>query len=748
MDKTKKVTFKGKVIRNVYSSESFKTYAVDFDQRKYPNVKKNKYGNASIIGELPDLTLGVEYEIIAEEQHSKYGISYRVINIRRDAPKNREDVLVFLEEILTDNQARVLYDSYPDIIDRIKANKLEDIDLEKLHGIGEKTFNRIKNKIVETFELADLVVEFKGILSLSVIKKIYDKYSSIEVLKTKLKSEPYTTLTKISGIGFKVADSITLQLQKDEIIDFGYDVKTSVDRCLSCLIYLLQENESEGHTKMNLADLRRQCMELVPECFNHFSEAMQSASIYYNKDTMDVALMQTYNTEKYIAETIVANIDNPNNVWDFDINKYRNVGEFDLSDEQMQAIDNVCKHNISILNGFAGSGKSFSTKALINMLDDNNKIYHIFAPTGKASKVISDFTGRRASTIHRGLGYMPPGQWEFNKDQKLFSDIVIIDEFSMCDINLFKHVVDAIDFNTTKLMLIGDNAQLPSVSCGNLLHDFLESDIIPTATLTKIFRYGDGGLMKAATDTRCCKTFLDQSMQGKATTFGLNKDYTFIDTGSDAIPSCAVALYKKLIDQGNKPEDIQVLTAKNVGDCGTIVLNNSVQKIANPNYGSGEFMKVGDTTYYVGDLVLEKVNNYKAELVPDENDMPFYDDDNQTAFVANGETGIIEEVHSTYVIINFDGVRVKYYRDNMNMIGLGYAMSIHKSQGSGIDNVILCTPKNHIFMLNSNLIYVGLTRTKKRCYHFGNISTINQAVAKKENLARHTFMQQLLLENK
>lgn len=741
----KQYKFKGVVIKCTYNTPDYKIYAVVVNKNDYPDIKQNKYGNVSILGEISDLTLGVEYEITAEEQTNKYGTSYKVINIRRDMPTTTEGTYLFLSEILTDNQAKVLIENYPNIIQKVKDNDLNDIDLSKLRGIGAKTFEKIKDKIITNFALMDLVIEFKNVLSMSIIKKIYDEYSSIDKLKEKLKVQPYTTLTRISRIGFKTADSIILQLQKENIIDFGYDVKTSPDRCLSCMLYLLEENENEGHTKMNLADLRQQCLKLVPACAEHFVDAIKDDNIYYNKDNMEVALRTTYETEKYIADTILSNLHNDSNVWDFDVQKYRAVGEFELSDEQMQILDVVCKNNISILNGFAGAGKTASTQGIINMLKDNNKSFRLFAPTGRASKVLHENTNEAASTIHRGLGYVPPNQWTYNEWQKLCTDIVIIDEFSMVDIWLFKKLLDAIDFKYTKLLMIGDNAQLPSVSCGNLLHDFMETNIIPTVTLNKIFRYSSGGLMKCATDTRCCKEYLTKDMKSKATVFGDNQDYMFIDLASELIPKNVVALYKKLLDNGSSIEDIQVLTAKNVGDCGSIELNNMIQRIANPNYGSEVSMKVGDTTYYEGDLILQCVNNYKAEIVPDKNDMNCgFEDEPETAFVANGETAIIEEIYNTYIIANFNGVRVKYYRNDMNMIKLGYCISLHKSQGGGFKTVILCTPQSHIFMLNSNLLYVGLTRMKEKLYHLGSLQSVNQAVKKKANLTRHTFMQNLL----
>ena len=767
MSEQKLFKFKGTIIKCTYNTPDYKIYAVDVSKKDYPDIKQNKYNNVSILGELSDLTLGVEYEITAEEQINKYGVSYKVINIKRDIPTTVEGTFLFLSEILTYNQAKVLVENYPHIIQKVKDNDLDDVDLSKLKGIGEKTFSIIKDKIITNFALMDLVIEFKNVLSMSIIKKIYDEYSSIDKLKEKLKSQPYTALTRISRIGFKTADSIILQLQKESIIDFGYDVKTSPDRCLSCMLYILEENENEGHTNMNLADLRQQCLKLVPSCAEHFVDVVKDNSIYYNKEDMTIALRTTYETEKYISDTILANLNGANNVWDFDTQMYKKVGEFELSDEQMQILDVVCKNNIAILNGFAGAGKTASTQGIINMLKDNNKSFRLMSPTGRAAKVLHENTKESASTIHRGLGYVPPNNWTYNNDHPLACDIVIVDEFSMVDIWLFKKLLEAIDFKHTKLLMIGDNAQLPSVSCGNLLHDFMEANIIPTVTLNKIFRYSSGGLMRVATDTRCCKEYLTKDMKSKATVFGDNQDYMFIDLASELIPKNVVALYKKLLDNGNSIEDIQVLTAKNVGDCGSVQLNNMIQKVANPHYGSEVNMKVGETTYYEGDLILQTVNNYKAEMVIretpttyeedifDENPFgvnPFgtdyhfnqNDDDPATAFVANGETGIIKEIYNTYVIVDFNGILVKYYRNDMNMVKLGYAISIHKSQGGGFKTVILCSPQSHIFMLNSNLLYVGLTRMKEKLYHLGSLQSVNQAVKKKANLVRHTFMQKLL----
>ena len=752
MNDLKEVVFKGRIIKKMYDGGDYKVFAVDVNRNIYSDIKLTKYGNATINGEMQDLTIGVEYEIKAIEQNGKYGYGYKVLNIRTDKPHSSTDMYVFLQEILTIQQADTLYNAYPDIVERVLENRLDDVDLNKLKGIKEYTFNIIKNKIIENYGLAELVVEFQGFFTISMLKKLYDKYTSIEMIKQKIRENPYKCLCGLARVGFKTADGLILELEKtsnnaiknnkEPIMQFNCDLKTSKERCLACVFYLLEENENEGHTKMDISELRDQCMKFTPACSQYFVECLKHKDIFYDKDAMFVSLKYTYKTEKFIAENIIHGL-NICNTWNYDINKYKSVNGCELSDGQVKVLDLICKNNVCILNGAAGCGKSYSTQAIINMLKDNNKSFRLFSPTGKAAKVLSEYTKETATTIHRGLGYIPPDKWVYNEDHKLDCDVLIIDEFSMTDIFLFKKVIEALDFNKTKLLLIGDNAQLPSVSCGNLLHDFMQSNIVPTVTLTKVFRYGEGGLMKVATDVRFCKKYLDDNIK-KFTYFGNNKDYAFINVGSNIIVSNAVALYKKLLQQGYTVEDIQVLTAYKKGGCGSLEINNQLQKIANPNYGKTDYMKIGDTCYFKGDIVIQNVNNYHAKIFVDDN---WVDEDGVEAFIANGETGIIKDVNSSYVLIDFDGVVVKYARNDMNSVGLGYSITIHKSQGSSIRIVILLTPQSHTFMLNSNIIYVGLTRMKVKCFHLGNKDTVNIAIKKKANLVRNTWMQDLLKQH-
>lgn len=731
--------FKGKVVKPIYKSDSFSVYALDVDMVAYPNIKQNKYKNTSICGELQDLIADVEYEIEATEQDTKYGVSYKVIKIKRDEPTTKEETYSFLREILTENQAKTLVDNYPDIITMVKENRISEVDVSKLKGIGNKSLEKIKNKIVENFYLMDLVSEFGNILSLSMLRKIYERYSSVELLKKKLKTEPYNSLTRVSGIGFKKSDAIVLQLQKENVIDFGYDVRTSADRCLSCVLYLLQENENSGHTLMNLQDLRSQCLKLTPECVDSFVDVIKDDSIYYTKETMCVALRKTYEDEKYIANSIKYGL-SVNRKWDYDWKQYQDKGEYNLSDEQIKLLHSVCENNVVILTGGAGMGKSASTKMLIQMLDDNDKTFVLAAPTGKSAKVLKDFSKTDAKTIHRALAFNPQTGWGYNKDCKIDCDVFLIDELSMVSVELMTHVIDAIDFDKTKLVMIGDPNQLPSVSAGNVLHDFLASRIIPVVRLTKVFRYGSGGILTAATDIINGNKYIPDN-NSKIISLGDDGGYTFIKSDDKSIINEAVALYKKLITVGMngyvyKPEEIAVLTAYNKGDYGATVLNNYLQRIANKNYGSELCCKHGETTYYLGDIVMQRANNYEMQVYEEEDE----------AFVANGECSKISLIDKNFMVSDFDDIRIKYNREDLSDLALSYSYTIHKSQGSTIKVVIVISPRSHIYMSSSNLLYVAVTRSSDKCFHFGLPSTINMAMKKKENFNRHTFMQKMLTE--
>lgn len=736
------MNFKCTPERLVYNSDEYKIYGCSVNSFEYPDIQVSKYGTATIKGNVQELNLGVEYIVKAKEISDKYGVGYEVINIKREKPTTLDATRNFLYEILTPNQTDTLLEAYPDIVDRIMNNRLDDIDLNKTKGIKDCTFNVIKQKVIENFKLADLVEEFRGLFSLSIIKKLYDKYPSVEKIKEVIRTEPYECLCRLSGIGFKTADGMLLTLEKESkqckengknpILFFGFDLKPSYQRAKACVDYILNENEANGNTYVKVGDLKKQFEILVPEAIANLPLILKGDNdVIFDRESLSVCRKETYETEKYIAEKIKEGL-SINTKWDCDCSKFRSLDGFDLTLDQCKTSEYMCIYNIVMLVGYGGAGKSSSTQAFVNLLKHYNKSFLLLAPTGRAAKVLTGFTGENAMTIHRGLGYMPPNDWNFNSEHPLPYDVVIVDEFSMVDIFLFKHLLEAIDFNRTKLLIIGDDAQIPSVGAGNVLYDLLCYKKIPTITLDKVFRYGKGGLSTVATDARTQTEYLDKNKKGMQV-FGEDQSYIFMPLQQDGIVDYTVKLYKTLLTKGYSVEDIAVLSCYNVGDYGVIELNKRLQEAVNPNPDAK--IVFGDSEFRLNDIVMNYANDYKAVLYNEE----FLDDKN-TTFIANGESGMVDKIENNSMVSNYDGTLIYYDKGKLKNIRLAYAITTHKSQGGQFKVVILITPRSHTFMLNSNLLYVGISRAKEKCYHLGEIKTVNNALKKKENFDRKTLL--------
>ena len=709
---------------------------------EYPQIQIGKYGTCTIKGNVQELNLGVEYTVKAKEISDKYGVGYEVINIKREKPTTLAATRNFLYEILTPNQTDTLLEAYPDIVDRIINNRLDDVDLNNTKGIKDYTFNVIKQKVIENFKLADLVEEFRGLFSLSIIKKLYDKYPSVEKIKEVIRTEPYECLCRLSGIGFKTADGMLLTLEKESkqckengknpILFFGFDLKPSYQRAKACVDYILNENETNGNTYVKVGELKKQFEILVPEAIANLPLILKGDNdVIFDRESLSVCRKETYETEKYIAEKIKEGL-SINTKWDCDCSQFRRLEGFDLTLDQCKTSEYMCIYNIVMLVGYGGAGKSSSTQAFVNLLKHYNKSFLLLAPTGRAAKVLAGFTGENAMTIHRGLGYMPPNDWNFNSEHPLPYDVVIVDEFSMVDIFLFKHLLEAIDFNRTKLLIIGDDAQIPSVGAGNVLYDLLCYKKIPTITLDKVFRYGKGGLSTVATDARTQTEYLDKNKKGMQV-FGEDQSYIFMPLQQDGIVDYTVKLYKTLLTKGYSVEDIAVLSCYNVGDYGVIELNKRLQEAVNPNPDAK--IVFGDSEFRLNDIVMNYANDYKAVLYNEE----FLDDKN-TTFIANGESGMVDKIGHNSMVSNYDGTLIYYDKGKLKNIRLAYAITTHKSQGGQFKVVILITPRSHTFMLNSNLLYVGISRAKEKCYHLGEIKTVNNALKKKENFDRKTLL--------
>lgn len=742
MSEVKRVKFVAEFYKQVFPKNAneetnYRICAMNVDKEKnedvYDELKFNKYGNITLVGDLPELYEDVDYTIEAEEKLSKnkaFGYQYNVIRITRQKPTNKTQSKKFLTEILTHNQAETLLKAYPNIIDKIINNDLDDIDLNKTKGIKEKLFEKIKYKVIQNFCLMELIDKYtteegEQLLSFSVLKKLYNNYSSVEKIENAIKKYPYETLCNLSGIGFKTADKVILKLNPNMI--------NNIQRTVACIKYLLSENENNGNTYMNTKELHKEIGKLIPEAMHHFATVIKdNKDLYISSDKKIIANRKTYETELFISNKIKELLIKPNK-WCIDYKKYIENDGVKLTEQQSFSLKNLCDNNISLLVGYSGSGKSQTTQAIISMLEDNDKTYRIMASTGKASKVIATYCQRPATTIHRGLGFNPEKGWLYNHKNPLDVDVVIVDETSMVDIFLAKHLLDAIDVNRTKLVFVFDEAQIPSVSCGKFAYDMINSEVIPYTRLTKIFRYGEGGLYWVATETRNGNQFVESTHTG-VKNFGNNKDYSLISVPQEKTIDYTLKLYQHLLNNGNTIDDIMVTMALNKGDYGAIEVNRRIQEIANPPSPHKKEIKLKINTFREQDKVMQIVNNYTAINSDYEKDTIF-----------NGDTGTIIKIKGDEVFVDYGDKVIIYGRNDLDQLMLAYAVNIYKMQGSSAKNIILLTPKAHTYMLNRNLLYTGQTRAKQRVYHIGSPKTINIALKKSANYERRTFLKDMLM---
>jgi exodeoxyribonuclease V alpha subunit len=510
--------------------------------------------------------------------------------------------------------------------------------------------------------------------------------------------------------------------------------------------YYLDENEQEGNTKMYIEDLKAKVYTYAKETSIFFDKLLDNDIFHVDIINQVIGNKSTYNIEKYIAETLL-NANKRPILWSFNLEPYKTLGEFKLTEQQRAVQELLCNNNVVVLNGPAGSGKTSSVKSLINMLNDNHLDFLMACPSAKAAKVLEKYAGFPATTIHRMLGYQNGG-FMYCKTNPLPADLIIIDESSMLDIFLAKSVLEAIDFNRTKLLLIGDSYQLSSVGAGNLLHDIINSNVCPISTLTEIFRYSEGGLVTVATDTRNGKQFLPYIISPETQVIPKGNSFFFCPQSKETCVDYSVKMYLKLAET-NSLEDTIVITSQNKGPQGAITINNQIQNAINPKKNENVLQLVREdytVEYRENDMVMQTVNDSHSIICDefgdyerDENGDPLYE-----TLIANCETGRIVYVNNQHLVVKFDNHYILRHKSDLDKMSLAYAITAHKSQGSGYKNVIVVTPSTHTYMLNSNLLYVAFTRAKEKCFNIGNPKTIAVAVKKKQNLSRETFLQDII----
>lgn len=681
-------------------------------------------------------------------------------NINLDKSKS----LQFLLKIIGNESANMYYiknllDIYPNTIEYILND--ETPDLTKVKYVKSKRWKYIKELVLENISLLQLNDMLENVFDITTLINLKEYYTEFlgptyndeiinNIILQNIKKEPYDTLCRISGINFLTVDKILLNAYDKQQTLWNIDLKSSLERCTSFIIYFLL-NKLNGSTKIEKNKLL-QAMKYkygLIACSHEFYNALNDYRLKIIGEC--VSLTNYFNEEKNISNFIFKALDIKNN-WNININLYNEIDNFILTNDQLNTLKLINENQLVLLNGYAGTGKSSSIKALINMLEDNNKTYKILAPTAKAAKTISEYTCRHASTIHFLLcadvpdfdinisdnEYINISNREASNDfkyEKLDYDIIIIDECSMLSITLFNILLRYIDPTKTKLLLIGDSYQLPSIQNGNLYQDLLEINDIPKITLDKIFRYTEDGLINVATNIRLGNKYLTNESEQY-----IGESYSFYNY--DDIPKMLNAVlnkYVELINNGNNIFDIAILTAKNIGNSGTNILNSCVQSIINPISEFDDFISimVNDTTikFKENDVVMNIKNNYNAIPI----------NKTEKVLIANGQTGIIKSVNSVNntMIIDIDGNKFEFEYADIRNLRLAYCFTIHKAQGSQFKNVIYITTKNDEFMTNANLMYVAVTRAQKNCYHYGDKTVINKKIKEQINLKRNTNLVEL-----
>ena len=524
------------------------------------------------------------------------------------------------------------------------------------------------------------------------LHKLYKE--DVKRFKESIHANPYHVLIDQAGMSWAKADELAVN---------RYCKRDDYNRCTYAVYETLKANEQHGNTRMMDSELAREVHNLAPETMLHIVKVVgNDPRIWYNAARHLVALSGTHRAEENIAEHIKRRLKAKRE------DVVNRANHESLTDEQFSAIELAINRDVSMLNGYAGSGKSFTTKTIISELEDRGLSYQLLAPTGIAAKVLRGYTGRQAMTIHMFL----TAPWK--------PDYIIIDEASMVSVHLLSALLDAVG-NKPRLVFVADNAQLASIQCGSVVQDIIDSGVVPRTQLTKIFRYNSSGIVTIATDMRqgSCE-HLTQDFP----------DYLFEPENNSEPIQQVVRHYEALMAQGYTPDDIMVLCPfnKNVG---ADALNAAISEFVNPNQTVRK-----NSAIKIGDKVINIKNDYSAGI------------DN---FIANGDIGYLRKyqpVHGDEDIVLVDFDNGEHNVGSLMRLKQAYALSVHKSQGSSAKVVIVLIDPSHGFFLSKNLMYVAVTRAREKLIVIGDEDTIAEGIKHEEQLERNTGLMEMLLDNR
>lgn len=629
-------------------------------------------------------------------------------------------------------------------LDTLAVMEFNPVKLSKIKGISKQKAIEISNAYNDMKEMQNVIMFLQtNQISTNMAIKIYNIYKekTIELVK----SNPYQLVEDVEGIGFTTADKIAIKL--------GIDLYGE-NRIKAGLIYTLKTaSEREGHTYLPKSVLVQNCLEilsfsdteanLIEKCIDYLQiEGMVKNFNYHSEDV--TVLTKFYYQEKYIARKLcklsMNQFDERFNFID-NINLYQRIHNIQLNGEQTDAVLASLNKGVSIITGGPGTGKTTIVRCILEMFKQQGNKVLLCAPTGRASKRLTETSGMEAKTIHRALEMNPAdgeGFFHRNENNPLDADIVIIDEVSMVDVTLLYHLTKALK-STARLILVGDKDQLPSVGAGNVLRDLIESKKIHTTQLINIYRQGNDSLI--ITNAHLINS-------GKMPVIDNSSKDFFYEAGNDLVKNSEtiVDLVTTRLPNyfGYKPEKIQVLAPMKAGPCGIDNLNKRLQMTINP-YFSGVELSTDFTKYHVNDKVMQIQNNYEMEYVK-------YEDNGTTqqgTGVFNGDIGYISRIdpETREVTIRFDDGKIcRYAQTDLYQITLAYAITIHKSQGSEFDCVVIPLVPGAPIIVTRNLLYTAITRAKKTVVLVGSKQILARMIHNNYTAKRFTLLKDFIIE--
>ena len=738
------IKVKAKAFKSMYHSTGFDIIAFSPVHPYSESLKLSKYMTFSCKGDLSWCSVGKEYELeIEEAETNKYGTTYTIVSVP-SLMINLKDLTVaqskeLLMDFTTERQAENILSAYPDFIYKIVTEGKESIDIKKIHNVGEVYLNAYAREINTRYKYFGIIEKIKEWnIDVTDCKKLVDEFLDEINIVEAFKESPYRCLIDVLDRSFEKADNLIMELRPD--------LKYSEQRCAYLILNVLKKNEEEGSTRLNANIVYNYIINEYPQG-RELEELIvptvkTNKMFYYNDETKDLAIMTTYLAECRIADFIKDKIKNSHKL-DIDCEKYRVDGDVKLTDAQMGLLENFCNYDFTILAGYAGTGKSFSIHNLITLMDDNGLSYTLLSSTGKASRVLAESTHRTATTIHKRCF-----------QGMITTDVVIVDECGMVNLDTFIMLLNAIDNDKIKIILVGDNAQLSAIGLSKIFEDLIKSEKVPVTMLTEVFRYKSNGSLFVATNVRQGKSFFEdkENVKNNNGIYSVGNNYKFIEKKDDEVFDEVIKQYMSLLNKGINKKDILVLSPFNKGDMGTYAINNAIQAEINPPKVNEQYhtRKINNNTiiFRTGDLVINTKNDYHAISEKAYREMIEYclhEEDVEDSVVVNGQIGIIREVVENGLIIQYDEELIYVSKSKLNNLLLGYAISSHKSQGSGSNYVISIVSNQHKKMLSRGLLYVMDTRCKKACIDIGQVEAFETGLKVVDNDLKNTFLLELML---